>query len=241
MVLGPLSTLYPESGKRSPIVVIAGHGGRAKTAQLYQMFAGYAAKVTRDGPLPLFARLNDFEPSDVSAAEGVARAVAKACCDASGATLAIDPLADRLSQPFVLFVDGDQDVDNRKCQCAFEWFEELAQTPARRLIRDHPGPTFARSDSRPDQRRGNRAGSAGAATDAVNGGTVSEPVERRHGQGLAASDRSLESFRPGDCAVAAQKPRQATKQIESVEIRSDCADFQFEFRDDQLATRTTLI
>jgi hypothetical protein len=66
MVLGPLSTLYPESGKRSPIVVIAGHGGRAKTAQLYQMFAGYAAKVTRDGPLPLFARLNDFEPSDVS-------------------------------------------------------------------------------------------------------------------------------------------------------------------------------
>lgn len=121
------SALFPEKGDASPLVVIAGHYGRAKTAQLYYLYNEYASRVARGGPLPLLTRLNDFQPADVSSAEAVARAVAKTYSDFAGIELSISVLTRRLSQPFVLLVDGDQDADNRKRLYAFECFADLTK------------------------------------------------------------------------------------------------------------------
>ena len=108
-------------------MAIAGHYGRAKTAQLYQLYTGYVAKLSQGGPLPFFARLNDFQPADLPPVEVVARAVAKTYSDLAGMELSIDALKRRLSQRFVLLVDGDQDTDNRKRLFAFECFADLVK------------------------------------------------------------------------------------------------------------------
>ncbi len=115
----------PESD--SHLIVIAGHNGRAKTAQLYSLYTEYAAKVSRGGPLPFLVRMSHFEPADVTATESVAKAISKTFGDLIDGQVSIPAIAKRLSQPFVLFLDGDQETDNRRRTFACENLTELIE------------------------------------------------------------------------------------------------------------------
>ena len=64
------SALFPDEGQesRSPIVVIAGNYGRAKTAQLYMLYVRLRAARRRGArSLPFFAQISDFQSTDDSA------------------------------------------------------------------------------------------------------------------------------------------------------------------------------
>ena len=71
------AALLGDRDERSGVVVLAGNSGRAKTSQLYDLYTRYAAQVSAGGPIPLFARIGDFDLSDLPAAQAVARAIAK--------------------------------------------------------------------------------------------------------------------------------------------------------------------
>lgn len=119
--------LFPTEGEASQVVVLAGNYGRAKTAQLYSLYTEYAAKVSRGGPLPLFVRASDFVLTDMRPAEAVARAIAKTYASEAEIALPVDSLARRLSQPFILFLEGDLVTDSRRCVTAFEMAGELVE------------------------------------------------------------------------------------------------------------------
>jgi len=117
--------LFPDKGTRSPIVVIAGNYGRAKTAQLYMLYAYYANQISRaDGTLPFFARMSDIEPSDDAPEAIIARAISKSY-KVCGIDLPLTLLEPRLQQPFLLCLDGDQQADARQRDAAFDALEQI--------------------------------------------------------------------------------------------------------------------
>lgn len=121
------AALNPEQGKRSPIVVLAGNRGRAKTTQLWSLYLDYASKLARgESPLPLFAQISAFHEADESAATIVAQAIAESY-KAWNVDLPAAAVNDRLSQPFVLFVDGDERADGRQRKIAFQALQELTE------------------------------------------------------------------------------------------------------------------
>ena len=121
------AALFPESGSRSPIVVIAGNYGRAKTAQLYALYVHIASRVSEDGRLPLFVQVSDFQPTDdapdVSVAQAISRTYKK--CDIE---LPVHLVRHRLKQPVVLCVDSDHDADSRSRVAAFEALQLLTDS-----------------------------------------------------------------------------------------------------------------
>jgi hypothetical protein len=122
------SALAPPDGPRSPIVVIAGNYGRAKTVQLYGLYCRSANELSRDdGRLPLFAHISDFQPTDdppeLLVANAVSRTYKRFDIDLPAAAI-----APRLSQPFILYLDGDQDADSRQRSAAFDALWELAES-----------------------------------------------------------------------------------------------------------------
>jgi CHAT domain-containing protein len=118
-------TLFPDKGKRSPIVVVAGNYGRAKTAQLYMLYAYYANQISRaDGTLPFFARMSEIEPSDDAPEDIIARAISKTY-KSCGIDLPVALLAPRLQQPFLLCLDGDQEADGRQRNAAFDALKQI--------------------------------------------------------------------------------------------------------------------
>jgi hypothetical protein len=120
--------LFPEKGKRSPIVVIAGNYGRAKTAQLYLVYAHYANQISRaDGTLPFFARMSEIEPSDDAPDLILARAIAKTY-KRCGIELPVPLLVPRLQQPFLLCLDGDQESEGRQREAAFDALKQIIET-----------------------------------------------------------------------------------------------------------------
>jgi hypothetical protein len=120
--------LFPEKGKkRSPIVVIAGNYGRAKTAQLYMLYAYYANQISRaDGTLPFFARMSEIEPSDDAPELIIARAISKTY-KSCGIDLPVTLLVPRLQQPFLLCLDGDQEADGRQRDAAFDALKQITE------------------------------------------------------------------------------------------------------------------
>ena len=119
--------LFPEKGKRTPIVVIAGNYGRAKTAQLYMLYAHYANEISRaDGTLPFFARMSEIEPSDDAPELVIARAITKSY-KSCGIELPMSLLVPRLQQPFLLCLDGDQQADSRQRDAAFDALKQIIE------------------------------------------------------------------------------------------------------------------
>ena len=119
--------LFPDKGKRSPIVVIAGNYGRAKTAQLYMLYAHYANEISRaDGTLPFFARMSEIEPSDDAPELIIARAITKSY-KSCGIELPMSLLVPRLQQPFLLCLDGDQQADGRQRDAAFDALKQIIE------------------------------------------------------------------------------------------------------------------
>jgi hypothetical protein len=121
--------LFPENGKgkRSPIVVIAGNYGRAKTAQLYMLYAYYANQISRaDGTLPFFVRMSEIEPSDDAPELVIARAISKTY-KSCGIDLPMTLLVARLQQPFLLCLDGDQAADGRQRDAAFDALKQMTE------------------------------------------------------------------------------------------------------------------
>ncbi len=120
------SALFPETGPRSPIVVITGNYGRAKTAQLNGLYTHFAARASQDGVLPLFALVSEFQPTDDTPALALANAISKTY-GKLGIDLPARALVKRLSQPFVLCVDGDTDSDGRRRTFVFECLKEISE------------------------------------------------------------------------------------------------------------------
>ena len=119
--------LLTEKAKRSPVVVIAGNYGRAKTAQLYMVYAYYANQISRaDGTLPFFARMSEIEPSDDAPEVIIAGAISKTY-KACGIDLPMTLLVPRLQQPFLLCLDGDQAADARQRDGAFEALKQITE------------------------------------------------------------------------------------------------------------------
>jgi hypothetical protein len=105
------SLLAPAGGTRSSTIVLAGNYGRGKTAQLCNLFVEHAAKVSAGGPLPLLCRAADFEVSDATPAEIVARAIARTYKRELDAPLPVAALQARLTHDFVLFVEASENID----------------------------------------------------------------------------------------------------------------------------------
>ncbi len=109
-------------------MVIAGNYGRAKTAQLYMLYAHYANQISRaDGTLPFFARMSEIEPTDDAPDQIIARAISntyKRC----GIELPVPLLVPRLQQPFLLCLDGDQEADSRQREAAFDALKQITET-----------------------------------------------------------------------------------------------------------------
>jgi CHAT domain len=119
------AALFPPSGARSPIVVIAANYGRAKSAQLYWLYAHYANQVSRDeSKLPLFAHVSDFQSADDAPASLLASAISKTYAK-YGIDLPARSVIDRLKQPFILCLDDDLEADGRRRNVAFDCLREL--------------------------------------------------------------------------------------------------------------------
>jgi hypothetical protein len=122
------SALFPAEGQgqRSPIVVIAGNYGRAKTAQLYQLYVTYAKQASRRDIVPFFAQISDFQSTEDSPEVTLASAIA-ATYKRLGIEVGVDALKRRLKQKFILCLDGDQEADSRRRAIAFDCLHAIMQ------------------------------------------------------------------------------------------------------------------
>ena len=115
---------HRDAGAR--VIILLGGNGRGKTAQMYQLYAECARRVSQGGALPLFVRISRFEPDDTTAPFAVARAVARTYQDEAGLMLDEDAIRERFAEPCVLLVDGDQEIDDRRRNFAFDALLEIS-------------------------------------------------------------------------------------------------------------------
>lgn len=114
-----------------PVILVVGGSGRGKTAQVYKLHEECARKVSSGGPLPLFVRISSFQPEETAAPFAVARAVARTYRDLAQLEMDEGDLRERFGERCVLLVDGDEDVDVRCRNFAFDALLRLSAT--------HPG------------------------------------------------------------------------------------------------------
>jgi len=126
------SALSPDEGQesRSPVVVIAGNYGRAKTAQLYMLYVDYARQTSRREIVPFFTQISDFQSTDDSAELALATAIA-ATYKRFGIEVRPSLILPRLKQRFILCLDGDQEADSRRRAIAFDCVREITQANPR--------------------------------------------------------------------------------------------------------------
>ncbi|MEO7274317.1 MAG: CHAT domain-containing protein [Vicinamibacterales bacterium] len=121
------SALFPADGaeRRSPIVVIAGNYGRAKTAQLHVLYVDYAKQASRSGIVPFFVQISDFQSIEDSPEQTLALAIATTY-RRLGIEVRAEALARRLKQKVILCIDGDQEADVRRRATAFDCLQAIA-------------------------------------------------------------------------------------------------------------------
>ncbi|HTF67380.1 MAG TPA: hypothetical protein VK638_32340, partial [Edaphobacter sp.] len=120
------NTLFPADGDGFPVAIVSGNFGRAKTSQLYRLYCHYASQVPNGRPLPLLLRIKDFGMDDDAGEQAFARAAARTYKNA-GFNIDAKALERRLSQPFIAFLDGDQDMDNRQAGVAINCICQITQ------------------------------------------------------------------------------------------------------------------
>jgi hypothetical protein len=119
------------------VCVLVGKYGRAKSAQLYRIYAELAARSAQDEAwgLPLFLRLRDFRDRDVDAPNAIADVVSRSFEDEKIGAPTLERIESQVRGAVTLLMDADDAIAGRTREAAFRYLGAILESnPAAKLV-----------------------------------------------------------------------------------------------------------